>query len=112
MESLVENALAQRIGQGPLSRITSLEADGNSEESESPATAEGGTVATIGETRKSVTTAAINAIEDDIASLLATMNSEGGADDGIDAEDATLALLGELDRLWSADPMVCASSAA
>lgn len=115
MAGLVENALAQRIGQGPLSRITSGETDGTLADDESLAGAEGGTLATIGDTRKSVTSAAINAIEDDIASLLATMNSESDAapaGEGIDAEDATLALLGELDRMWNADPMVGASSAA
>ena len=74
-----------------------------------------GTAIAIGDVRESVTNDAITAIEADIASLLANMNAvtdAAGPDGAIDAEDATLALLGELDRLWQADPMVGKASAA
>jgi hypothetical protein len=76
-----------------------------------------GTGLAIGELRESVTNDAITAIEADIASLLASMNAASTvdateADPVIDAEDATLALLGELDRLWRADPMVGSADAA
>jgi hypothetical protein len=113
----VEDALAQRIGEGPLGRMAVGGRDDLLGDTESIAGAEGGTIATIGDTRNSVTSAAISAIEDDIASLLATMNlaDDTAAIDGedrIDAEDATLALLNELDRLWQADPMIGASGAA
>jgi len=68
-------------------------------------------------TRESVTHDAVTAIEADIASLLASMNAvsdadAAAADPAIDAEDATVALLGELDRLWRADPMVGRADAA
>jgi hypothetical protein len=72
-----------------------------------------GTAVAAGDVRESVTNDAITAIEADIASLLANMNAVNDADaPAIDAEDATLALLGELDRLWQADPMVGNASAA
>jgi hypothetical protein len=87
-------------------------------------TASSGAIATIATVRESVTNEAINAIEADIASLLANMNAVSDAapeemspatpvdDDDVDAEDATLALLGELDRMWRADPMIASSGAA
>jgi hypothetical protein len=111
VEGLVEDALAQRVGDGPLSRLIAGNPDNAADDTESADGGEGSSVATIGDMRKSVTSAAISAIEDDIASLLATMNGDSDAaaaadQDGIDAEDATLALLGELDRMWRADPMV------
>jgi hypothetical protein len=72
--------------------------------------------------RRTVTAEAIDAIEADIASLLASLDAPpraaepivddgdeglaGAADDDVDA--ATLVLLSELDRLWRADPMVAA----
>jgi hypothetical protein len=76
-----------------------------------------GTDQAIGELRESVTNDAITAIEADIASLLASMKSADAPDAAeanppVDAEDATLALLGELDRLWQADPMVGRADAA
>jgi hypothetical protein len=71
---------------------------------------------------RTVTAEAINAIEADIASLLASLDAPrrpaepivddgdeglaGTPDDDVDA--ATLVLLSELDRLWRADPMVAA----
>lgn len=117
VEAVVEDALAQRIGEGPLGRMAAGGRDDLLGDTESIAGAEVGTIATIGDTRNSVTSAAISAIEDDIASLLATMNladdtAASGGEDRIDAEDATLALLNELDRLWQADPMIGASGAA
>jgi hypothetical protein len=76
-----------------------------------------GTAIAAGDLRESVTNDAITAIEADIASLLASMNAvtetdAAGPDGTIDAEEATLALLGELDRLWQADPMVSSANAA
>jgi hypothetical protein len=116
VEALVEDALAQRIGDGPLARITAGDTENVADGTESDAETGGGSVATIGDMRKSVTSAAISAIEDDIASLLATMNSQSdgapaGDEGGVDAEDATLALLSELDRMWRADPMVGSGTA-
>jgi hypothetical protein len=71
--------------------------------------------------RRTVTAEAINAIEADIASLLASLDAprrpaepiiddgdEGLAGTPDDVDAATLVLLSELDRLWRADPMVAA----
>jgi hypothetical protein len=76
-----------------------------------------GTAVAAGELRESVTNDAITAIEADIASLLSSMTAVGDvsavdADSAVDAEDTTLALLGELDRLWQADPLVGNADAA
>jgi hypothetical protein len=124
-EALIQDALAGAIvaaspGESPAAEIAPTPAEAES------ATAEtSGAMATISDLRKSVTNDAIGAIEADIASLLATMGAvsddapataalPAGDDDEdeIDAEDATLTLLGELDRMWRTDPMVGTSNAA
>jgi hypothetical protein len=76
-----------------------------------------GTAVAAGDLRESVTNDAITAIEADIASLLSSMTAVGevsavDADSPVDVEDMTLALLGELDRLWQADPLVGNADAA
>lgn len=56
--------------------------------------------------RQAVTEDAIQAIEADIASLIAGFDSEEQAEGNIEGESerATMELLSELDRLWRADP--------
>ena len=79
--------------------------------------AESRAVAPLDDARTAVTVGAINAIEADIASLLASMSELSDAPPATiastsdnEGEDVTLALLFELDRLWQADPMIGAAN--
>jgi len=62
----------------------------------------------VDKTRQAVTDEAIEAIEADIASLIAGFEKEdrAAADEADEPEQATMTLLSELDRLWRADPAV------
>jgi len=126
-EAAAEPALAGEVIDAEPARLSTGEASAAVTDALSQALFDSGgqgTAIATGEARESVTNDAITAIEADIASLLASMNAvsnsdamgpeANGADTGetVDAEDATLALLGELDRLWQADPMVGNASAA
>lgn len=126
-EAAAEPALAGEVIDAEPARLSTGEASAAVTDALSQALFDSGgqgTAIATGEARESVTNDAITAIEADIASLLASMNAVSNSDamgpeangadtsETVDAEDATLALLGELDRLWQADPMVGNASAA